>query len=95
METHLLRGINFHFHENEGIQSADDSGDQHALPLGSHIHGYLNYLRRAVQERIPLILEVNTKANNPIQVMVVMNGISAILEHMERERLYLIRVVLC
>ncbi len=83
------RIINFHFHENQGQQTDTYHGDQHRLPLGDKIHGYLNYLRRAVQERIPIILEVDTKQYNPLQLLVVGTGIRTLLDRMEEERLVL------
>ena len=83
------RVINFHFHENQGKQTDTYHGDQHRLPMGDRILGYLNYLRRAVQERIPVILEVDTKQYNPIQFLVVSMGIRTLMERMEDERLAL------
>ncbi len=83
--------INFHFHENEGqvTHTADD--DLHRLPLGEHIHGYLNYLNRAVQEGIPIILEVNTRDYNPVQFMVVSCGIRYLMEKIKEENLAAIK----
>ncbi|NQU18014.1 MAG: hypothetical protein HQ564_08085 [Candidatus Saganbacteria bacterium] len=74
--------INLHFHENQGIQA----GDEHRLPLGAHIHGYINYLNRAVQERVPIIIEVNTRVHNPIEFALIVGGIRYYMEKIEEER---------
>lgn len=81
------RVINMHFHENQGEHTDSYKDDQHSLPFGKKIHGYLHALNRAVQERVPLILEVNTKNHNPIEFMVVSAGIRWLMNEIEKERL--------
>ncbi|MFC1495800.1 hypothetical protein ACFL52_00095 [Candidatus Margulisiibacteriota bacterium] len=78
--------INLHFHENQGIQSDDYHGDEHKLPFGDYIHGYLMYLNRAVQERIPIILEVKFKRHLPVQILLVSMGIKGLLDSIELGR---------
>jgi len=78
--------INIHFHENRGEQSDTDHGDDHALPTGAKIPDYLHYLNRAVQERAPLVLEVDTSRYTPEQLLVVSTGIRALMEQIEAER---------
>jgi len=78
-----------HFHENQGEQSDTSHGDQHLLPLGAKVYGYLNYIRRAVQERIPIILEVKTSPYRPIEVLVISRAVRGFMDDMEEERLLL------
>jgi sugar phosphate isomerase/epimerase len=81
------RVINMHFHENQGEQTDSYKDDQHSLPLGKQIHGYLHALNRAVQDRVPLILEVNTRHHNPIEFLVASSGIRKLMDEIEKERL--------
>src|SRR3989339_86977 len=80
------RVVDLHLHENAGRQADEDRSDQHNLPLGEHIHGYLKYLCRAVGERIPIILEVDPEKYNPTTYLLVTMGIRALMERMEEER---------
>ncbi len=79
--------VNFHFHENQGIVTDSYKDDIHALPLGRAIPGYLNFLNRAVQERVPIVFEVNTKRHKWIEVLVAFYGVKSMMEKIETERL--------
>lgn len=82
------RIINFHMHENLGIITDSYKDDLHNLPMENRIPGMLNFLNRAVQYRIPIIFEVNTRTNkNPYQLNMVTGSALYNMGRIEEERL--------
>jgi sugar phosphate isomerase/epimerase len=77
--------VNFHFHQNHGLRTTSYKDDEHQLPVGGMIPGHYNYLRRAVQEGIPVVIEVNIRAENLQTYYETCTGIRQTLETMRAE----------
>ena len=79
------RIINFHLHENIGAKSDSYQDDLHDAPTEGRLKGGLNYINRAVQERIPIVIEINTRRNSANKFFWTVWGMHAVMQQIDQE----------
>jgi sugar phosphate isomerase/epimerase len=81
------RIVDIHLHDNRGRQTESSHGDEHLLPGIDRLPAYRDLFCRAVEERIPVVLELSENEENNSAVWPVSRAIRDLMNRIENERL--------